>query len=135
MYVYDFLLLCFISVFASLDLDFAKLCALRGLVVVDLWGHLLVWLDLPLLCLVWVWPFVRHISVMLVCLIHTFLYFVRCCCACFVPLVWHSLLLCIFARLLRCSCISLYVIHIPISWNYGHSIQTYICPPRTPPFV
>ena len=27
------------------------------------------------------------------------------------------------------------VIHTPISWNYGHPIQTYICPPRTPSFV
>ena len=28
-----------------------------------------------------------------------------------------------------------YVVHAPISWNYEHLIQTYICPPRTPPFV
>ena len=27
------------------------------------------------------------------------------------------------------------VIHTPISWNYGHPIQTYICHPRTFPFV
>ena len=27
------------------------------------------------------------------------------------------------------------IIHTPISQNYGHPIQTYICPPRTPPFV
>ena len=26
------------------------------------------------------------------------------------------------------------VIHTPIQWNYGHLIQTYICPPRTLPF-
>ena len=25
------------------------------------------------------------------------------------------------------------VVHTPISWNYEHPIQTYICPPRTPP--
>ena len=25
------------------------------------------------------------------------------------------------------------VVYTPISWNYGHPIQTYICPPRTPP--
>ena len=25
------------------------------------------------------------------------------------------------------------VVHTPISWNHGHPIQTYICPPRTPP--
>ena len=24
------------------------------------------------------------------------------------------------------------VVHTPISWNYGHPIQIYICPPRTP---
>ena len=27
------------------------------------------------------------------------------------------------------------VIQTPISWNYGRSIQTYICPLRTPPFI
>ena len=26
------------------------------------------------------------------------------------------------------------VVHIPIQWNYGHLIQTYICPPKTFPF-
>ena len=68
---------------------------------------------------------------------HTFLCFVRCwyaCLACFAPPIWLSLLLCIFARLPTCSCMSLCVVHIPIQWNYGHSIQTYICPPRTPSF-
>ena len=62
------------------------------------------------------------------------LHFVRCwyaCLACFAPLIWLSLLLCIFARLPTCSCISLCVVHILIQWNYGHSIQTYICPPRS----
>ena len=27
------------------------------------------------------------------------------------------------------------VVHTLILWNYGHPIQTYICPPRTLPFV
>ena len=50
----------------------------------------------------------RHISVMFVCLIHTFLYCVRCFYACFVPPIWLSLLLCIlFACLPTCSCMSL----------------------------
>ena len=30
---------------------------------------------------------------------------------------------------------SLCVVHIPISWNYAHLIQIYICPPRTPLFL
>ena len=37
-----------------------------------------------------------------------------------------------FACLPTCSCMSLCVVHTPIQWSYGHSIQTYICPPRTP---
>ena len=102
-----------------------------------------------------------------------FLCSMRCyaCLACFVPPFWLFLLLCIFARLSICSCMSpyllmssiliptsscgftpvfdtwdpesllgilldgTYVAHTPIQWNYGHLIQTYICPPRTPPFV
>ena len=64
-----------------------------------------------------------------------FLCFMRCCyacLACFVSPVWLSLLRCIFAYLPICSCMSLCVIHAPISWDYRHPIQTYICPPRTP---
>ena len=38
---------------ASLDLGFAMLCALRWLVLVSPWDHLLVWLHLSLLGLVW----------------------------------------------------------------------------------
>ena len=124
------LLLCFMSMLASLDLGFAMLCAPRGLV--------LVWLHPSLLRFAWMQPLVRYMSLVLVCLIHTFLLSVRClyaCLDCFVPPVWLSLLHCIFARLPTCSCISLYLIHTPIQWNCGHSIQTYICPPRTPPFV
>ena len=77
----------------------------------------------------------RYTFVVSVCLIHTFLYSVWCwyaCLAYFVPLVWLSSLQCIFACLPTCSCMSLCVVHIPIQWNYGHSIQTYICPPKTP---
>ena len=66
----------------------------------------------------------------------TFLCSVRCWFACFAPPIWLSLLFCIFAHLPTCSCMSLCVVHTPIQWNYGHSIQTYVCPPpRTPPFV
>ena len=107
-----------------------------------------------------------HIFMMLVCLVLTFLYSMQCY-ACFVPLVWLSLLLCIFAHLPTYSCMSpcllvssrliptilcgftpifdtrdpeshigslldgTCVVHTPISWNYGHPIQTYICSPRT----
>ena len=153
---------------ACLDLGFAMLYALCGLVLVGPWGHLFVWLHLSLLWLDWMWLLVRHNSVMLVRLIHTFLCSVRWCyayLACFVPLVWLSLLLCIFAHLPTYSCMSpclllciLYrftpvfdtrnpksligilfdgtcVIHTPIQWNSGHPIQTYFCPSRTPPFV
>ena len=126
------------SMFAYLDLGFAMLFALRWLVLVGLWGHLLMWLHLSLLWLVWMWPLVSHISVILVCLTHTVLCSVQCwyaCLACFVPPVWLSLLLCIFTSLPTCSSMSLCVVHTPISWNHGHSIQTYICPPRTPTFV
>ena len=77
-----------------------------------------------------------------------FLHFVRCyaCLACFVPPIWLSLLLCIFPRLPTCSCMSLCVIHTPISWNYGHPKPTFVflgCPllfdnmfvcPRSAPF-
>ena len=164
------LLLCFITMFTYLDLGFAMLCSFHGLVLVGLWGHLLVWLHPSLLWLVWIWPLMSHIFMMLVCLVLTFLYSVQCY-ACFVPLVWLSLLLCIFAHLPTYSCMSpcllvssrliptilcgftpifdtwdpeshigslldgTCVVHTPISWNYGHPIQTYICSPRTPPFV
>ena len=80
----------------------------------------------------------RYTSVVLVCLIHTFLHSMRCwyaCLACFVPPVWLSLLLCIFTRLPTCSCMNLCVVHTPIQWNYEHSIQIYICPLKTPSFV
>ena len=50
--MYACLLLRFISMFFCLDLGFAMHCALRGLVLVDLWGHLLVWLHSPILWLV-----------------------------------------------------------------------------------
>ena len=63
--------------------------------------------------------------------IYTLLRSVRYWYACLVSLVWLSLLLCIFARLPTCSCMSLCVVRTPIQWNYGYSIQTYICPPRT----
>ena len=117
-HVYACSLLCFVSMFNFLDLGFAMLCALHGLMLVGLWGHLLVWLHLSFLWLVWMWLLVRHISMMWVCLIHTFSHSVRwcyACLACFVPPVWLSLLLCNFACLATCLCMSLCVVHIPIS--------------------
>ena len=71
MHVYAYLLLYFISMFTCLDLGFAMLCALRGLVLVSLWGRLLVWLHLPFLWIVWVLPLMRYTSVVSVCLMHT----------------------------------------------------------------
>ena len=71
MHVYACLHLCFISMFACLDLGFAMLCALHGLMLVGLWGHLLVWLHPSLLWIVWMWPLVRYTSMVLVCLMHT----------------------------------------------------------------
>ena len=131
MSMFAYLLLCFIPMLASLNLGFAMLCALHGLVLA--WSHP------SFLGIDWVWPFVRYTPVVLVCLIHTFLRFARrwyACLACFVPPVWLSLLLCfLFACFPTCSCMCLCVVHNPIQWNYGHLIQTYICPPRTPPFV
>ena len=118
-------------------LGFAMLCTLHGLMLVGLWGHLLMWLHLSLLWIVWMLPFMGYTSMVLACLIYTFLCSVRCCyacLACFVPPVWLSLLLCIFARLPIGSCMSLCVVDTQISWNYGHPIQIYICPLRTPHF-
>ena len=71
MHVFACLLLCFISFLTHLDLVFATLCALSGLVLIRLWGYLLVWLHLSLLWLIGMWPLLRYISVMLVCLMHT----------------------------------------------------------------
>ena len=121
------LLLCFISMLASLNLGFSMLYAVRGFV--------LRWLHLSLLGFIWMWPLVRYTSVVSVYLLYTFVRSVRCWFACFVPPIWLSLLPCIFARLPTCSCMSLCVVHTPIQWNYGYFIQTYICPPRTPPIV
>ena len=129
------LLLCFVSMFVYLDLDFAMLCALFGLVFFGFWGYLLVWLHMSLLWFVWVWPLMRHISVMLVCLIHTFLYSMRCWYVCLAALCHPFSFLCffyIFAHLPACSCMNLCVVYTIIQWNYGHPIQTYIFPLRTP---
>ena len=119
------LLLCHISMFARLDLGFAILCALYGLVPIGLWGHLRIWLHPSRLWYVWMWQLVRHISVILVCLLHTVLCSVRCryaCLACFVPPIWLSLLHCIFARLPTSACMSLCVVRTPIQWNFGLGI-------------
>ena len=55
----------------------------------------------------------RYTSMVLVCLLYTFLHSMQCwyaCHACFKPPVWISLLLCLFARLPTCSCMSLCVV-------------------------
>ena len=124
MHVYACLLLCFMPMFAFLDLGFAMLCALCGLVLVGHWGHLLVWFHSSLLWHVWIWPLMRHISIMFVCLLLTFLYSVRSydCLACTRDPESH------IGILLHGVC----VVHTPILWNYGNPIQTYICPLRTP---
>ena len=72
-------------------LGFAMLCTLHGLMLVGLWGHLLMWLHLSLLWIVWMLPFMGYTSMVLACLIYTFLCSVRCCyacLACFVPPIW-----------------------------------------------
>jgi len=119
------LLLCYISMFPCLDLGFAMLYALCGLVLVGLWGHLFVWFA-PFRACLDVTTCEIHLRGVGV-LDHTFLCSIRCCYAClvcFVILVWLCLLFYIFACLPTCSCMSQCVIHTPIQWNYGHSIQT-----------
>ena len=112
----------------TLVIGFAMLVSLNGFVVVQLHltpmrpcldanirdASLRCWL----LC-AYLPPFPLHVMICSPCL--------------FVPLVGF---LCI--RLLMCSCMSLAcqcVVHTSTQWSYGHSIQTYICPSRTPPFV
>ena len=119
---------CFISMLASLDLGFAMLCTLHG--------FMLVWLLPSLLGLVWMWPFMRYNP--------------SCWCAWYAPFsapcdVDMLALLALhhpfgflhffasFTHLPTCSCMSLCFVHTPIQWNHGRSIQTNICPPRTPP--
>ena len=106
------------------------LCALCGFV--------LRWLHLSLVGFVWMWPLIRYTFVVSVCLLHTFLRSVRCwyaCLACFAPPIWLPLLLCFLVeRLPTCSCMSLCVVRTSIQWSFGHSIQTYICPPKKPLF-
>ena len=121
------LLLCFIFIFICLDLGFVMLCALHGLLLVGIWGHLLVNL--------WGHLLVRYTSVM------SFFYAYPFSTPC--DVLMHAFLdfyhlfgfLCIFACLPTCSSMNLCVVHTPIHGNYGHLIQTYICPPRTPFFV
>ena len=61
MYMFAFLLLCFMSMFGYLDLDFAMLCAFCGLVLVGLLR--------PLACVVAYVPLVDHLDVT-TCVIH-----------------------------------------------------------------
>ena len=59
------------TMFSCLDLGFAMLCALCGLVLFSLWGHFLVWLHPSLLWLIWEWPLVKYNIVVLDCLMQT----------------------------------------------------------------
>ena len=130
LHVYACLLLCFMLVLASLVLGLTTFNALSGFMVVRL--H-----PMPTRpCLgVTTWDasldagslrayssfFPLHAMLCLPCL--------------FVPPVGF---LCMFTRLLTCLCMSLAcycVIRASIQWHYGHSIQTYICPSWTPPFI
>ena len=95
--------------FVCLDLGFAMLCALHGLALVGLWGHLLACGCIRPVCGLFKCNHLReHIPVMLVCLMHSLsllramLCFPYLLCA---P-VWLSLFLCIFARLSIYSCMS-----------------------------
>ena len=133
-------LLCFISMLASLNLGFATLCALYGLVLVDPQSHQLsvVASILPKASL-GVTTCETHLRG--VGVLDTHFFFSALCDVDMLVLLalCHPFgFLCFFvsfACLLTYSCMSLCVVHIPFQWNYGHSIQTYICPPMTPPFV
>ena len=58
------------------------------------------------------------------------------CLLCATHLVFFaSLHLCTLAYMFMHEFLLTCVVHTPIQWNYGHLIQTYICPPRTPSFV
>ena len=87
--------------------------------------------------LVWMWPFGKHLQIP-GCFVHTFpfsLHAMLCLPCLFAPPVGF---LCIFTCLLTHPCFSLAcwcVVHASTQWSYGHLIQTYICPSRTPPFV
>ena len=87
--------------------------------------------------LVWMWPFGKHLQIS-GCFVHTFpfsLHAMLCLPCLFAPPVGF---LCIFTCLLTHPCFSLAcwcVVHASTQWSYGHSIQTYICPSWTPPFV
>ena len=71
MHVYACLLLYFISMFACLNLGFAMLGALRGLVLTSFWGHLLVFGCIhPARGLFGCNHLREYIPVMLVCLLH-----------------------------------------------------------------
>ena len=118
------------SMLASLIIGFAMLDPLSRFVVVWLHTTLMrpcldvtIWDASP-----WCWllhaylsPFSLRAMICLPCL--------------FMPPVGF---LCIFTILFTWSCMSLAcqcVVHASTQWNYGHLIQTYICPSRTPPFV
>ena len=111
-------LLCFISMLASLDLGFAMLCALRGLMLVSPQGHLLcVVASIPPRACFDVTTCEIHLHGVGVLETHLFPLRVtlKClpCLLCAVHLAFFAS--CIFAHLPICSYMSLYVIiHTPI---------------------
>ena len=130
LHVYTCLLQCFMLMLAYLVLGFVTLDALSECVV--MWLHstpirpcldVIAWNASPWCCLLraYISHFPLHVMMCLPCL--------------FVPPVGF---ICIFTHLLTCPCISLAcwcVVHTSTQWSYAHSIQTYICPSRTLPFV
>ena len=104
--------------------------------LVSLWGHLLVWLYPSLLWFVWMQPFIRYISMMLVCLMHTSLCSMQCYAwlACFVPSFGS---LCFFASLHACLHVHAWVLVLAcvIKPNSYHLVWVHTCPWYTRPRV
>ena len=115
------------SVLASLILGYATFNALSGFVVV--------WLDLTPCFDVTTWDASPDAGLLRPYLSSFSLHAMICLPYLFVPFVGF---LCIFTCLLTCPCFSLAckcAIHVSTQWSYGQTIQTYICPSRTPSFV
>ena len=112
------LLLCFISILASLDLGFALLCALHGLVL--MWSHLSP-LELVLLL-----PFVRYIFVVLVCLIYTFLFRAMLI---YLPCLLCATLLAFFASLHLCMLAYMFM-HESVCRPYNNPMELWTLNPN-----
>ena len=101
MYMFAFLLLCFMSMFAYLDLDFAMLCAFCGLVLVGLLR--------PLACVVAYVPLVDHLDVT-TCVIHlrgvgvldTHVSLLHAMFICYLPCLGRDLYLCVLRAMFMC---------------------------------